>query len=161
MKKILASLLLCLMAALGAHAEKWVALTAANFPDAEFRNYLKRWSTTGSSGSKPVYNANMYNATTNMINVDAFSEVNINYKNGTVNNVKVTYTSIKSLEGIKLLRAVEKITLPNPGRQNVKCALTSLDVSGMPYLKTITNLAVESKGSFPIRQTISGQPSQR
>lgn len=131
--------LLCLMLIMAsaglAFADNWVKLDATNFPDAEFRNYLK----ANSKSSNTVYKTNFYNETTNEVNADAFTEVNINYQNGKKFNIQVNYQSIKNLTGIKLLRNVKTITLPAPTAKNRKTQLQSLDVSGMPYLETITN----------------------
>jgi len=123
-----------ILTALGASAEMWVKLDGTNFPDANFRNYLLSKCKT----SKTAYNANMYNTATKEINVDAFTEINLNFSNGTVNGVTVSYTKIASLEGIKLFRNLKTLTLPAITKTTTY-ALKSLDVSGMPYLEKINN----------------------
>lgn len=118
-------------------ADNWVKLDATNFKDAEFRNYLKACCKTGTGASD--FNPDYYDSANNLINCDMINEVNINYKSGSKNGITVNYPAIKTLEGIKLLRAVTTITLPEVTAQNRKPQLQSLDVSGMPNLVTITN----------------------
>lgn len=160
MKKLLSIFIFISAFCIGASAasDSWVKLDATNFPDANFRAFLKRWSATGLSGTTTVYNENLYNSTTNEINRDGFNELNFNYADGKVYGVQVYYTKIASLEGIKLLRNVTSITLPAISKTSTY-QLKSLDVSGMPMLETITNGATNSRG-FPYTVNNTGTSSK-
>lgn len=122
-----ALLALCLAPTLLAQEAK-VELSAANFPDAEFRSYLKgRCASAVSTANGKTY-----------IDRTAVNEINLNFSDGTVNSVKVNYTKIKSLEGIKLFVNLQTLTLPAISKTSTY-ALGDIDVSGMPNLSKITN----------------------
>lgn len=156
-----------------AASDSWVEFSANNFPDKTFRDALLYWSlksTKTSGGSPYVIDDTKFKVENGkaMINRDMFTEIDINDTKKTyelqdelptviqklvdyaakTKILTVDYPAIKKLDGIKLFRNVMTITLPNPGAQNRKTQLTSLDVSGMPVLEKITNLSAGS-GSYP------------
>lgn len=155
-----------------ATSDSWVQFNTANFPDQTFRDALLYWSlksTKTSGGSPYVIDDTKFRVENGkaMINRDMFTEIDINDTKKTYELqdelptviqklvdytvdkkgkkiLTVDYPAIKKLDGIKLFRNVMTITLPNPGAQNRKTQLTSLDVSGMPVLEKITNLSAGS-----------------
>lgn len=153
MKRFLAALTALLCIAIFSRAENWVELSAANFEDKEFRNYLR----ANCKSSNTVFKDGWYKTVGNKeyIDADKFTEVNINYADGKKYDVTVNYQSIASLKGIQLLRAVETITLPNPSYWERAYALKSVDFSGMKYLKKVTNAAT-STGGYPYKTDNSG-----
>lgn len=109
--------------------DRYVELSAKNFPDAEFRNFLKT-----------KFAANVSN---NKLDIAAVNEINLNFVDGSVK-----YTKIKSLEGIKLLTNLYTLILP--ATYNTKTyALGDIDVSGMESLTTVTNGVKNSTWSTP------------
>lgn len=118
------------------HADLWIKLDAAHFPDAEFRNYLEHKCKT----STTAYNANMYNVSTGEINVDAITEINLcssSTAKSTVTGITVKYPNIVSLEGIKQIRTLKTLKLPHQTLQ-ATFLLKTLDLSGMPNLEEVT-----------------------
>lgn len=104
--------------------ERYVELNATNFPDAEFRNFLKT-----------KFAANVSN---NKLDITAVNELDFSFNNA-------TSKKIKSLEGIKLLVNLNRLVLPAA----YPYALGDVDVSGMPELTTVTNGVKASGKSTP------------
>lgn len=133
MRKIIFILTLVAFLPLSLSATNWVKLDATNFPDKYFRGVLKAKAGTSN-----------YNSSTNEINADAFTELNLT---GTTSDKGDNQPRmIQSLEGIQLLRTLQKLTLLSPTSKNAKTAIKSIDVSGMPYLTRIDNVAKGSRG---------------
>lgn len=104
--------------------DRYVELNAKNFPDANFRSFLK---------SK--FSANVSN---NKLDITAVNELDFSFNNA-------TSKKIKSLEGIKLLVNLNRLVLPAA----YPYALGDVDVSGMPELTTVTNGVKASGKSTP------------
>lgn len=142
-----ALLALCLAPALLAQ-DRYVALNAANFPDANFRTYLKaKFSANTKTENNVTY-----------IDRTAVNAINIGLSDGKVNNTQVYYTKIASLEGIKLFENLQTLTLPTNQKQS-KYALKEIDVSGMPHLVTITNGMAKYKVSNLVANKAGGASS--
>lgn len=104
--------------------DRYVELSAKNFPDANFRSFLK---------SK--FSSNVSN---NKLDVTVVETLDFSFNN-------TTSKKIKSLNGINLLVNLRTLILPAKYAYD----MGPVDVSGMQKLTTVTNGVKASKGSTP------------